>query len=226
MIIALAIVHYTFESGKELNPQPLTMRTPVPKPVTNTCLTAVIVQLFDQLACFTQQCLLASCTSVLPSKKSYSSTFLPKKFVVHSRNFTCLSCFKGFAKWLIVQLLLLSFFDTNHRNNAHDHHPCRSYSHIVYASLIFIYLSANIALEKLFEINLLQMMHLGEECDGSCHCCFDIFQCFNFPSMFCGAQQCQLLVVQVSPQEIVEVQNTFGGTYSRSGFPKIAAEQV
>ncbi len=43
MIIALAIVHHTFQSGKELNPQPLTMRTPVPKPVTNTCLMAVIV---------------------------------------------------------------------------------------------------------------------------------------------------------------------------------------
>ncbi len=38
MMIALAILHYTFQSGKELNPQPLTMRTPVPKPVTNTCL--------------------------------------------------------------------------------------------------------------------------------------------------------------------------------------------
>jgi hypothetical protein len=43
MIIALTIVHHTFQSGKELNPQPLTMRTPVPKPVTNTCLMAVIV---------------------------------------------------------------------------------------------------------------------------------------------------------------------------------------
>jgi hypothetical protein len=38
MMIALPILHYTFQSGKELNPQPLTMRTPVPKPVTNTCL--------------------------------------------------------------------------------------------------------------------------------------------------------------------------------------------